>query len=565
MFRTIGTKIFTIAVGLLAMMVVASLISSILTARVHRELKTVSEGLLPLAISLGDFRTATLATRMTINARQRDLLDPAACRALATDRTNEAARLIAEAERLRSTGARLALLDRNVLMLTRLEPLIGQLSSDADKVRILTFRQCEAQIGSPADAELEREARDTSDDLQRETTSLTNQLSAFVEEGSALVLRDQSNAQRATLALIGIAALVGLTLAWMVARSLSRPIKMLREGAHAVQAGQLDAHVPVTSRDEIGDVTVAFNEMVLGLRSKEQIRETFGRYVDPRIVSQLLDERTDTIGAGEKKVATVYFSDLAGFTTIAERLAPNTVVALINAYFAEMAVPIHERTGIIDKFIGDGLMAFWVPPFSNADDQTALACATALEQRRRLQEFQARVPDIVGLRRDVPTLEMRIGLATGDVVVGSIGSLSARSFTVMGDTVNFSSRLEGANKAYGTRIMIDEQTWASAGDRIVARELDSLAVVGRHEPVRVFELLGMAGEVAEAELEAVDIYAQGLAKYRAGEWKAAEALFLRVLALRLHDSPSKVMIERIGRFLQAPPATWDGVWRLTSK
>jgi adenylate cyclase len=182
-----------------------------------------------------------------------------------------------------------------------------------------------------------------------------------------------------------------------------------------------------------------------------------------------------------------------------------------------------------------------------------------------LRDLQLRIPDLLGLRRGAPALVMRIGLATGDVVVGSVGSPSARSFTVMGDTVNFSSRLEGANKVYGTGIMIDAETREQAGARIVARELDAIAVLGRDEPVHVFELIGMAGEVPAIDVEALSVYAEGLADYRAGRWDGALARFGQVLELRPADTPSAVMIERTTRLRASTPDNWDGVFRFTAK
>ena len=566
MFRTISVKIFAVTAGLLAMMIVVSLISAALTRRVHRELRTVSEALFPLAVTMGDLRTTSLATRITINARARGELDDAACRSAGARNAKDAARLLDRATALRRRGAEIALLERNRLMFARLDPIIAEIADRAARIGDIARRQCGVRFDTAADASLDREARAASDDLQAKTHDVADELGSFVEEGARIVLANQLTAQRANLALVGVSALVGLMLAWLVTRSLTRPIEILRAGAYAVRAGQLDGEVPITSRDEIGDVTVAFNEMVAGLRSKERMRKTFGRYVDPRIVSRLLEDGSDGIVAGEKRHATVYFSDLAGFTGIAERLAPTTVVTLINAYFAEMAAPIQNRAGIIDKFIGDGVMAFWVPPFADPDEQAASACAAALEQQRLLTQFQARVPELLGLRRDVPKLAMRIGLATGDVVVGSVGSQSARSFTVMGDTVNFSSRLEGANKAYGTSIMIDEETCRLAGGAIVTRELDSIAVVGRTEPLRVFELVGMAGEVPADELEMIDLYAAGLDDYRAARWEQAASLFGQALRVRPGDPPSQVMLDRVERmFALGSHGAWDGVWRLTAK
>jgi adenylate cyclase len=304
--------------------------------------------------------------------------------------------------------------------------------------------------------------------------------------------------------------------------------------------------------------------MVLGLREKERIKETFGQYVDPRVVEGLIGGGQE-LTAGEKQVATLFFSDIAGFSAISERLAPANVVDLINAYFSEMSAPIRDSSGIIDKYIGDAIMAFWAPPFVEAGQQARLACRAALEQVALLPNFRSRVPDIIGLRRDVPAIDFRVGIASGDVVVGSIGPASARSFTAMGDTVNLASRLEAANKAYGTRLLIDGATFEMAGGTIEAREVDRIAVMGRSEPLSVYELAASAGGLPPETRKLFDLYAEGLAHYRAAAWPKAEKAFRAALAEAPDDGASRVLLERVVGFRAAPPSDWDGVWRMTSK
>jgi len=176
------------------------------------------------------------------------------------------------------------------------------------------------------------------------------------------------------------------------------------------------------------------------------------------------------------------------------------------------------------------------------------------------------LPELTGMRRDVPTIRARMGLATGEVTVGSIGSEDARSYTVMGDTANLASRLEGANKAYGTATMITEETRTLAGDAIEVRELDRVRVMGRSEAVRVFELLARKGALAPAVAQLRDAFEAALALYRIQKWDEAQRGFERCLALDPADGASKVFLERIGRLRAQPPgAGWDGAWTLDSK
>lgn len=300
-------------------------------------------------------------------------------------------------------------------------------------------------------------------------------------------------------------------------------------------------------------------------RHKQRIKETFGQYVDPRIVENLITGRPDNALSGEKQVVTVHFSDLVAFTALAELLSPAGLVGFINEYFAVMSEPVREYNGVIDKYIGDSIMAFWSPPFSPSQSQAADACLAALAQLEALEAFRSRVPDLVGLRKGVPRVDMRIGLASGDAIVGSIGSKTSRSFTVMGDTVNLGSRLEGANKVYGTRILIDETTREMARDAVQVREVDSLSVVGKTEPVAVFELLAAADAPCPLPPTLLEAYARGLELYRRGDFREAQKAFATCLGIAPDDGPTKTLLARCWSLLRDPPSHWDGAWQLASK
>ena len=361
------------------------------------------------------------------------------------------------------------------------------------------------------------------------------------------------------------AALSGLLFASLAASGLVRPIRRLLDGTQAVENGKLETELPVTTRDEIGMLTEAFNHMVLQLRVKERIKDTFGKYIDPRIVEELI--RSDApVSKAEKRVVTVFFSDIAGFTSISEGMTPAGIVNLLNRYFTLMAQPITRRGGIIDKYIGDAIMAFWGPPFVGESEHARLACFAALDQLPMLGEFHKEMPELTGFRKGLPQIRFRIGIATGEVVVGNIGSEHIRSYTVMGDTVNLGSRLEGVNKHYGTTMMISEETQKMAADAIETRELDSIRVVGKSEPVRIYELLGRKGEVEGKILETRDRFEKGLAAYRNRDWEQARTCFEACRTLVPDDAPSQVFLERLTSLRENPPGLdWDGVWQFTHK
>jgi adenylate cyclase len=357
-----------------------------------------------------------------------------------------------------------------------------------------------------------------------------------------------------------VAVMFGALCAYFLTRNLVGPVREILTGARAIEQGDLDIDIKVSSADEIALLAQSFNFMVSGLKEKEAIKETFGKYVDPRIVRGLLEKQPLSEGGG-KRTMTVLFSDIEGFTTICEQWSPDAVVRLLNHYFSVMSQPIQANLGIIDKYIGDSIMAFWGPPFSGAADHAELACFAALEQMARLDAFRAALPDIIGLRKGMPAFNVRIGLCTGPVIVGTIGSEVTKSYTVIGDAVNLASRLEAANKLFGTSLIISEETRSMAGAAIVTRELDCIYVAGKSEPVRIFELMGRAGQVAPAVLALCERFEAGLQLYRARDWHGALACFEQCMAQQPNDAPSRIFITRL-QYLQAhePPPDWNGVW-----
>jgi class 3 adenylate cyclase len=306
--------------------------------------------------------------------------------------------------------------------------------------------------------------------------------------------------------------------------------------------------------------------MVGELRVKARIRDTFGKYVDPRIVAGLLDRPELTEAKGSRREMTILFCDMKGFTALSEGMTPAALVNVLNRYITVMSEPVRRNNGIIDKYIGDGIMAFWGPPFTGTDDHSGPACLAALDQLAGLAGFRAELPEITGLRRGFPEVDIRIGIATGDVVVGNIGSEQTRNYTVIGDTVNLASRLEAANKTYGTRALVSEGTNRFAADLVETREIDQVLVVGKTEPQRIFELLGRKGEVSGERLALRDAFGAALAAYRRKNWGEARAGFEGCLEIVPCDGPSTALLRRIAQFCTtAPGLDWDGVWSLTEK
>jgi adenylate cyclase len=377
--------------------------------------------------------------------------------------------------------------------------------------------------------------------------------------------RDQKVLEVTTIT-TSLAITFGLVFAWLMARRMVQPVEALMSGVRSVERGDLKTRLAVQSTDEIGALTTSFNKLVDELRAQAQLKETFGKYVDPRIVESVMLNPSLAETEGGKRVMTISFSDLVGFTGLGEELAPATLVRLLNRHFGLMAEAIQGSQGVVDKLIGDAVMAFWGPPFAKAADHATLACRAALLQLKVLERFRTELPDLTGLRKHPPVIDLRIGLASGDAVVGNIGSEKLRSYTVIGDTVNLASRLEGVNRVYGTRILMNSETRLLAGTTIETREIDWIAVKGKSEQAAVYELIGAAGETPTETLALRDRYEECLAAYRRRDFEAASTGLQAVLALASEDGPSKLLLTRVRQMQAQPPAAdWDGVWHLVEK
>ena len=563
MFRSISFKIFGVSLGLLVMMVATAVWSTRSSEQVHRQLQTMGQSLFPLSVALGNLKSVVQAQTVTADfyLNTPDQKAVQICLGKAQVQKRAAASLLTAVKRYGARGFEITDLEQNKLAFASLQPMIAELEFQENRLSQMTLGGCALDAGAVQMGAAKLQA----DDVLRLVDTISGEINTFVEASAQRVAESQKTAMQASILMTASAGLVGLMLAWLISRGLTRPIIRLQAGARAVGAGLLeDAHVLVTSRDEVGDVTHAFNTMVVDLREKERIKETFGQYVDPRVVADLIGGGAHS-SSGEKQIATLFFSDIIGFSAIAERLAPSTLVDLVNAYFSEMSQPISDNTGIIDKYIGDAIMAFWVPPFVDATKQAELACRAALEQYAKLEAFRLQVPDVIGLRRDIPLIDFRAALSTGEVVVGSVGSETARSFTVMGDTVNQASRLEAANKIYGTRLLIDHETFSRAGRAFETRQIDDIIVLGRLQSVRIYELVSLAGELDPTRRRAFDLYEEGLEHYRVAKWDMAEMALQAALELSPNDGPSRTLLARIAQFRRAEPEDWTGVWSMISK
>ena len=274
------------------------------------------------------------------------------------------------------------------------------------------------------------------------------------------------------------------------------------------------------------------------------------------MVEQILKKPEMLKLGGARRDVTVFFSDIAGFTTISEKMDPEPLVRFLNIYLGAMTNIILGRQGTLDKYEGDAIMAFWGAPISQ-EDHAVRACNAALECQKKLGELR-----LDWERQNLPPFRVRIGLNSGEAIAGNMGSESRFDYTVMGDNVNLASRLEGINKQYGTELMVSEATRTLIGDDFVCRELDLIRVKGKDKPVRIFELVGKKDEVAPEMVQKIGVFQKALEFYRSKNFMAAIEKFKTIA----NDPPSGVFAHRCEVFIQNPPAAdWDGVWTFTEK
>ncbi|PKL42255.1 MAG: hypothetical protein CVV41_15890 [Candidatus Riflebacteria bacterium HGW-Riflebacteria-1] len=296
-------------------------------------------------------------------------------------------------------------------------------------------------------------------------------------------------------------------------------------------------------------------------QQEQQTRQTFGRFISAAVVDEILRTPGGLKTGSEKKELSVIFTDLAGFTTISERLSPEQLTELMNEYLDEMTRILFKFGGTLDKYIGDAIMGFWNHPQAQADHaQRATECAIAMQVK--LAELREK-----WLKKGLPRVEVRAGINSAVCMVGFIGSEIQMNFTCLGDGVNLASRLEGANKAYGTLSMVSESVHNQIDRQLIStRFLDNLAVKGKEKPIEVFEVRGYRRDETAGWLEAEPVYKSGIEQYLARNWDTAIQLFEKVLQLCPGDGPSVMYIERSRQFkIAPPPENWDGSYSLKTK
>jgi adenylate cyclase len=381
-------------------------------------------------------------------------------------------------------------------------------------------------------------------------------VAAMVPEEDIIGEVERNN--RITLVIVVIGTVLAIVIALWLGARVERPLRAIVDETEAIGRFRLEVQpTEKTSIIEVARLSSAVEEMKRNLRS-------FRKYVPADVVRELVAKGEEASLGGRRETLTIHFSDIAGFTSIAETMPPEQLVTMLGEYLDEMTRPILASGGTVDKFIGDAVMAFWGAPAADAD-HALHACEAALANRDRLAVLNARWQS-----EGRPRLDARAALHTGEVIVGNIGSLARLEYTVIGDSVNLASRLEGLNKKYGTYLMISDTTYARVKDVMVVRPLDRVAVKGKAQSVDVYELLGRKGEVDAAAVARAERHRDAFARYLARDFDAAARMFAELVAERVaqgtDDVAAKVLEERCRELAAAPPPDeWTGAVHMTTK
>jgi adenylate cyclase len=294
-------------------------------------------------------------------------------------------------------------------------------------------------------------------------------------------------------------------------------------------------------------------------RSRKWITSIFGKYVSPVVIDNLIKNPKMINLGGEKRNITIFFSDIRGFTSISEKLIPEELVHLLNEYLTEMTSIIIKDEGLVDKYMGDAIMAFWGAPLEQPN-HAEKACSSSLEMMEKLREFQKKWK-----KEGIPSINIGIGLNSGDAIVGNMGSSSRFDYTAMGDNVNLASRMEGLNKIYGTNIVITENTQKVVKDKFETRKLDAVRVKGKKKPILIYELVSEKGKLNKKQGDFIKHYEEGLKLYFEKKWKLAIKSFQTAIKI-MDDVASNELIKRCQEFSKKQPSKdWDGVWEMKTK
>ena len=389
---------------------------------------------------------------------------------------------------------------------------------------------------------LEKLLREEEDQFNSHLVKILKEVEAVTEKSALVAKEHQKNLVVLNLVFTALAIISGLAFSWAASVKLASPVKELLDATNEVKSGNLSARSGVYGDDEVAQIAIRFNRMVEGIKAKDQIKSTFGQYVDPRVVDNILNNYD--LDQVHRRPTTVFFSDIAGFSRISEQYTPSSVVKLVNEYLTDVSGPIINSKGVIDQFIGDAVVAFWGPPFVEEGEGPFLCCKAALDQQIQINVLRKKLSEILGVKRALPDIRVRMGIATSECLVGNIGGKHLQSFTAIGSAKDWAEELETLNNKFNTEILVLEKTVNLVGDRMEFRRIDRFQI-GAGEQIGVYELLGQSGSVSEKTLEYKHAFEKALSLYEDGDFKKASTNFAKCTKVDPSDKAAEVYLGSI--------------------
>lgn len=571
----LGVKILGLAVSLLGLLVAIAFTSHLRISRVKAEVEDLVDHIVRTQRSVERVNTHSLKQALhferIVEQYEGDVID--ADRIQLERNRFEAETSEVESELLGALG-RARSFEANVSTLIdhdardSLTPMLERIQQDHEnfhEAAMDTFRRLEDGRRGTTIRELEDLVNRDADTLRQTMDELVLELSDHTDRAARSSERHQRAVGRNLILITLSAVALGLVYAGVFTRKIVSPIGQLVQQIRTADTDGPVTSVQVGTHDEVALLADTFTRMFQNLSEKERLKATFGQYVDPRVVDRLEDGGRNLPTLGEKRVVTVLMSDLDDFARTTERLGPDETMSAVNRYLGLLAPSVLDRHGFIE-FVGTAIKGFWTSPFVDESEHAHLACEAALEQAARFDD----VPDMLDTPPHANAGGIRhgfhIGVATGPLVLGNVGPRGAMAYTVLGDTVNTASRVRGVAREYGVRIVMIDETARLVDRRFATRELGQVRVVGKDDTLRVFELMGHAGELDARLARLRETYAVASEAYRRRDWDQAAQQFEACLRIEPDDGPSKLHLAWIsnvrGREL---PDDWDGVWQLTSK
>lgn len=546
---TIRAKIGSLAAALLVLLAIVSGVTLDGLWRVQHELRSLHRDVLPLDVMIEDLAQQEIAREAQLYSVFRfagnQIADARAVRELLLQESEAVGALMQtvtdHADDIGHDG-----------IAARLDEPRGRLieSGKAFSAAALGLAErIESTDAAARDAAFER-LIGAGNELREALGRLSATMRSVVEDATA---RAEEHEGRVIVVLIfvalgalGVGALGSIYLSGLI----TRPIKTLVSAAKRVENGALDVEVPTRGSDEMAGLGRTFNLMVEGLRTKERIKETFGKYIDPRIVDGLIGN-TGLLDSGRRQM-TVSIAQYDRFGEFAEGKTPDQIVDRINTFYAAMSAAVAERNGVVDKMMGDTVLTFFGPPFTPADNHAELACLAALQQVRWLPAGRERGHGA------------RVAVASDLSIVGNMGSEQIRTFTIMGDNMALANLMLQVCEDYEADVLVTGSTRALLDERFVVRHLDTAMLPGREMPIELHQVLGLVRDVPVEDVDFVRSYEEAFAAYAARDFERARVLFEGCAVERPLDIPTAILMQRLDMIEIDPPADdWSGAWQLT--